>query len=128
MSDITEEERAALPVIVDFIRSLGIDVRAEALEAGTFLPGVVLRDGGVVYDPEGGLHPGDLLHEAGHLALLPPAKRGVAGGDLTEQFPEEAGAEIGVILWSFFACRHLDLAARVVFHADGYRQGHSCGT
>ena len=121
MSDLHPEERAALPVIVDFIRSLGIEVRTGSLDSPGFLPGILIRDGALVYDPEVAFHPGDLLHEAGHLALLEPVKRQRASGDLVQQFPEEEGSELAVILWTFLACRHLDLSPAVVFHEEGYR-------
>lgn len=121
MSDLHPEERAALPVIVDFIRSLGIEVRTGSLDSPGFLPGILIHDGALIYDPEVSFHPGDLLHEAGHLALLEPEKRRRAAGDLTRQFPEEEGSELPVILWTFLVCRHLELSPAVVFHEEGYK-------
>jgi hypothetical protein len=64
------------------------------------------------------LYPGDLLHEAGHLAVLQPEKR--------KRFPpddkdEEMGNEIAAIAWSYAALTHLGLPPEVVFHPDGYK-------
>lgn len=103
--------------IVGFLREIGLSVRLETLEEETFLPGVTLEPGGLVVDPDKLRYPGDLLHEAGHLAMLLPADRekvhGNAGGD--------QGNEIGAQCWSYAAALHLELAPEVVFHPDGYK-------
>jgi hypothetical protein len=105
-------------VIVDFLVGIGIPVRTETVTGPTAVPGITIAEGGLVVDPDAAHHPGDLLHEAGHLALLPPSERAVASGVL----PPEAGAlELGAICWSVAAARHLGLDLATVFHPDGYR-------
>lgn len=65
-------------------------------------------------------HPGDVLHEAGHLALTPAAERASLHGNVAESQPERAGDELAVMLWSYAACRALELPPEVVFHPTGY--------
>lgn len=57
------------------------------------------------------LSPGDLLHQAGHIAVTEAAKRStVSGADLGD-----AGEEIVTILWSFAAARKLEFLWRCFF-------------
>jgi hypothetical protein len=108
----------AVNVIVDFLVGIGVPVREAAVPGPTVVPGITIADGGLVVDPRVPWHDGDLLHEAGHLALLPPSERATATGVL----PPEAGAlELGAICWSVAAARHLGLDLATVFHPDGYR-------
>lgn len=81
------------------------------------LPGVRTVDGELHYDPERLAHPGDLLHEAGHLALMLPDERARAGDNLGS----DGGFEMGALAWSWAALVHLGLDPEVVFHDEGYR-------
>lgn len=110
---------AVVAVVVRFVRGIGLGVERAAVAPGTPLPGVTVRQGVLVVDPAGPRHPGDVLHEAGHLAVLPPARRAVAGGRLAAS----AGEEMAAIAWSYAAAVHLGLPASAVFHAGGYRGG-----
>lgn len=103
--------------IVTFLRSIGIPVEPRSLPDDTFLPGIEVEHGRLFVD-EGKLQfPGDLLHEAGHLAVLSPQEReGTSGDDVGDD-----GAEIAAIAWSWAALVHLDLDPTVVFHNAGYR-------
>ena len=65
--------------IIEWLQQIGLGVRLAPLGADTFLPGVTLEPGGLIVDPERLLYPGDLLHEAGHLATMLPAQRASAG-------------------------------------------------
>lgn len=104
--------------IVAFLDDIGIPVRTGPITGPTAVPGITIADGGLLRDPDVASHDGDLLHEAGHLALLPPTERATATGVL----PAEAGAlELGAICWSVAAAHHLGLDLACVFHADGYR-------
>jgi hypothetical protein len=106
--------------IVGFLVAIGIPVTEAELTTDGFLPGILVRDGGLTVDRARLRHPGDLLHEAGHLAVLDPAARrrfgapqGLAGHDMGQ-------LEIAAVGWSYAAARHLDLDLDVVFHAGGY--------
>lgn len=109
-------------VILDWLRQIGLTTRLAALEQETFLPGVSLEPGGLVIDPERLLYPGDLLHEAGHLAVMLPAARASA----TANAGSDMGDEIAAQTWSYAAAVHLGLAPEIVFHASGYRGSAAC--
>lgn len=85
VQDIPAAEKAdAFRRIEGFLRGLSFQtIQCELPAEQGFLPGVEIRAGGtLIYDPEV-CHPGDLLHEAGHLAMLPDRWRPIAEGDLS---------------------------------------------
>jgi hypothetical protein len=105
--------------ILRFLREIGIAVRLEGVAEPTFLPGISIDSGALKVDLARLKYPGDLLHEAGHLALMEPAQRAAARGDAGD----DPGYEMGAIAWSYAAAVHLGIDPRVVFHEDGYRRG-----
>jgi hypothetical protein len=105
--------------IVGFLQSAGLAVRLDCIAFDTFLPGVTVVLGVLVVDEERLLYPGDLLHEAGHLAMLTPEERAEAGGDMGD----DGGMEMAAIAWSYAAAVHLGIEATVLFHTGGYRGG-----
>jgi hypothetical protein len=100
--------------LVDFVRGIGIAVRTESLE-DTFLPGLDIRNGDLVIDPDRLAYPGDILHEAGHIAVADEPRRSAPRLKPTQ------GEEMAAMAWSFAAIRHLGQPAEVVFHAQGYK-------
>src|SRR5207302_344496 len=62
------------------------------------------------------LYPGDLLHEAGHLAVMPAAERGALDGDTGDN----GGQEMAAMAWSYAAALQLGIPPEVVFHPAGY--------
>jgi hypothetical protein len=107
--------------IVDFLRSIGLTVEARRLTEPTFLPGIRIERGALLVDEAALLHPGDLLHEAGHLAVVPGARRPQLSGSVSSDPAEEMMA----IAWSYAALVHLQLDPAVVFHDQGYKGGGS---
>jgi hypothetical protein len=103
--------------IIDWLRQIGLTVRLAPVEAGSFLPGVTLEPGGLIADPERLLYPGDLLHEAGHLAAMLPALRASANSNAGS----DMGDEIAAQTWSYAAAVHLSLPPEIVFHDAGYK-------
>jgi hypothetical protein len=103
--------------LADFVVGLGIDVRKGELPADTFLPGLDIRFGGLVIDEDRLAHPGDILHEAGHIAVTEPESR------KAERLDPGDGEELATLAWSWAALTHLGLDPAVVFHADGYKGG-----
>jgi hypothetical protein len=103
--------------IVRFLESIGIPVRFAEIGHPTFLPGIEIQRGRLTVDRARLLHPGDLLHEAGHLALMDSARRAQTTGDTGD----DGGQELGAIAWSYAAALHIGLEPRVVFHDDGYK-------
>jgi hypothetical protein len=111
--------KTATDKIIGFLREIGLDVRAAPIEGATVLPGITVNRGALVFDPQNLKFPGDLLHEAGHLAVKTPAERSQCTVDVGNDPAEEMMA----IAWSYAAIRHLGLPPETVFHSDGYRGG-----
>ena len=106
-------------VIADFLRQIGLGIRSGAVEGETALPGIDIDNGALVVDDDKLLYPGDVLHEAGHLAVVPAQRRAAFHHDVGNDPAEEMMA----IAWSYAAALHLGIDPAIVFHADGYRGG-----
>ena len=106
--------------IFDFIVQVGIDIAEARLPADTFLPGIALRSGGIAVDPDKLVWPGDLLHEAGHLAVLPAALRREAHEDQPNAAELEHAGELEAMAWAWAAALELGLPADALIHAGGY--------
>lgn len=70
-------------------------------------------------------YPGDILHEAGHIAVVPPAERHLLNADTIATREQREAEEMMAIAWSYAACVHLDIDAGFVFHDNGYKGGGS---
>ena len=116
----SHERTVLFQKITNFIEDIGIKIEAQTIDEDTFIPGILVKDGAIFYDTKKLAHPGDLIHEAGHVALIPASERHTANGNIEEDLPMGERLEIGVILWSFAALTHLDMDMEVVFHKDGY--------
>ncbi|HEX8742254.1 MAG TPA: hypothetical protein VF712_03890 [Thermoleophilaceae bacterium] len=104
--------------ILAFLRGVGIDVAAAPIEGETVLPGIAIRGGRLIFDPGRLEWPGDLLHEAGHLAVTDPALRATL-----EEVRDDPGEEMAAIAWSYAATVALGLDPAVVFHDHAYGGG-----
>jgi len=109
--------------IIAFIRSVGIAVSFATLADNCFLPGISIEKGAIVIDTGRLLYPGDLLHEAGHIAVVPEAERAGLNAETIGARHDRAAEEMMAIAWSYAAVCQLGLAAEVVFHPDGYQGG-----
>ena len=105
--------------MIDFLRSIGLGVITGAIRHETFMPGVSIERGKLIVDFDNLTFPGDLLHEAGHLAVMSPARRRNAHSTAGKRAAEEMMA----IAWSYAAAVHLAIEPAVVFHEGGYRGG-----
>ena len=74
-----------LPKILGFLTEIGIVVNEKTLPDDTFLPGLELGPSCIYVDYKKLKYPGDLLHEAGHLAVTTPEQRLLAGTGLTAE-------------------------------------------
>ena len=102
--------------IVDFLNSIGINVSEGNVNDDEILPGISIKGGALLYDKEKLTYPGDLLHEAGHLAVAPPETREKLSND-----PEsDAAQEMMTLAWAWAALVHLQLDPKVLFHDGGY--------
>ena len=106
-----------------FLNDIGIQTIFSTIEYDSFLPGLSIERGMIIIDTDLLKHPGDILHEAGHIAVVPAADR----SRLTEEaiikrkYREEE--EVMAIAWSYAVCIHLDIDLNFVFHEEGYRDG-----
>ncbi|MBK9452693.1 MAG: aspartyl/asparaginyl beta-hydroxylase domain-containing protein [Bacteroidetes bacterium] len=128
IADLEAESAAAvgetrLWTMLNFLDTIGIKWTFGKVPSTTFLPGLEVIAGTIVIDRSQLKYPGDILHEAGHIALLPSEKREMFSGNVAETLPEHGGDEVGVILWSYAACLHLGLPVEYVIHDAGYHDG-----
>lgn len=86
-----------------------------------FLPGVRLDRGRVLYDEPALTWPGDLLHEAGHVAVAPPEARPVLTGAVEVPGLDMGRLEHAAVAWSYAAALAVGVDPAVVFHEGGYR-------
>jgi hypothetical protein len=112
--------------IASFLREIGIPVTAADLPE-SFLPGLTIEAGGLLVDESRLEYPGDLLHEAGHIAVAPPSVRPSMSGSL-DDVPglDTATLEWAAIPWSYAAALEIGIDPGLVFHDGGYH-GHSAG-
>jgi hypothetical protein len=106
--------------IVAFLREIGIEVVFEEGVEG-FLPGLRVDRGRLLVDERRLEWPGDLLHEAGHLALVPAARRPQTTGEVEVPGVPMAQVEPAAMLWSYAAALHVGVDPAIVFHEGGYR-------
>ncbi|RRJ18408.1 hypothetical protein EIK76_17310 [Rheinheimera mesophila] len=109
--------------VLDFFREIGISYQLEPLPASGFLPGVLIKNGALLIDPEQLSYPGDLLHEAGHIAVVPSAKRHLLNDNVNESANQGPAEEMAAIAWSWAALQHLKLPPQFLFHPAGYKGG-----
>ena len=107
-----------------FLHDIGIETTFCTLPAERcFLPGLLIEGGRILIDPEKLLYAGDVLHEAGHVAVVPAAERGTLNGPLIGSRKDAPAEEMMAIAWSYAACVHLGLDPGFVFHEQGYQGG-----
>lgn len=102
--------------IIAFIESVGIPVRLGAQTGVAFLPGLSVAAGEIHIDPATPSWPGDLLHEAGHIAVTEPHLRGSL-----EAVAADGGEEMAAIAWSVAAAQACQVELEVLFHPSGYK-------
>jgi hypothetical protein len=110
---------------VDFLKAIGIPVHFRAIETDCFLPGINIVNGEIVVDMEKLKYPGDILHEAGHIAVVPASERSALNEQAIIKREQRDAEEMMVIAWSYAACVYLGIDASFVFHDEGYKGGGS---
>jgi len=112
--------------ITEFVESIGIRVSNGTIEEATFLPGIQIDRGSIKIDLDKLKYPGDILHEAGHIAVTEKEIREAVSGNIKDETGNnDLGGEIGVILWTYAASSAIGLPLDVVFHAGGYKGSSS---
>lgn len=104
--------------ILAFLDRIGIDVSAAPIEGESFLPGIAIGGGRLIFDPDRLEWPGDLLHEAGHIAVTDPALRATL-----DEVRDDPGEEMAAIAWSYAAAVAIGLDPAIVFHDHAYGGG-----
>lgn len=105
----------------DFLEEIGITLREGEVPAGSFLPGVTIENGEVVYDKLQLLYPGDILHEAGHVAVCNANERATMCGNVAAAADGKSAEEAITILWTWAAIKKTGIPPEVVFHDNGYK-------
>jgi hypothetical protein len=120
---ILNMEKQNFETAVTFIRSIGIDIHFSSLSVDTFLPGLSIENGVIIVDKDKLLYPGDILHEAGHIAVVPLAERYTLNASTIAKREQHAAEEMMAIAWSYAACIALEIHPYFVFHDNGYKKG-----
>ncbi|MEP3654225.1 MAG: hypothetical protein ABJO36_04950 [Litorimonas sp.] len=89
------------------------------------VPGLSIKDGVLQICEDSLLYPGDLLHEAGHIAVVPKCDRATLNNETIGEREYSEAEEMMAIAWSYAAALHLKLDPTTVFHDDGYKGGGS---
>ena len=63
------------------------------------------------------------MHEAGHIAVMPSAKRHLLNDNVNESANQGPAEEMAAIAWSWAALQHLKLPPQFLFHPAGYKGG-----
>lgn len=110
--------RAAAEAIAAFLESAGIAVEVTPLTGQRFLPALAVDCGTIQIEPGGRAYPGDLLHEAGHVAVMTAERRAVPG-----EVGADPADEMAAIAWSAAAAKACGVSLDVLFHGAGYKGG-----
>lgn len=102
-----------------FLAGIGLDTAPAVLSEAGFLEGLTISHGVLLVDEVRLAHTGDLLHEAGHLAMVPAQERKLLHGNVGS----DPGEEMAAIAWSYAAALYLGIDPAVVFHPKGYSGG-----
>jgi hypothetical protein len=108
---------------VIFLRAIGIPVHFRPIVTDFFLPGINIVNGEIVVDMEKLKCPGDILHEAGHIAVVSATERSTLNEHSIAEREQREAEEMMVIAWSYAACVYLGIDAGFVFHDNGYKGG-----
>jgi len=123
ISNTGTESPVDLGKCITFLHTIGIKTIDRPLPPGSFLPGLSIEGGCIIIDKEALLYPGDILHEAGHIAVVPAGERSALNAGTIEKRPQREAEEMMAIAWSYAACVHLAIDPYFVFHEHGYKQG-----
>lgn len=125
MNETNEAEQVLFDKCIRFLNSIGIPTQFRAIAPDSFLPGYLIENGMIIIDRQLLQHPGDILHEAGHIAVVPAADRPHLTEQSIPQRKNREAEELMAIAWSYAACMYLLIDPAFVFHEEGYRGGSS---
>jgi hypothetical protein len=106
--------------LAEFLTEIGLEIEFRKLDKETFLPGILIENGKMLVDEDKLVYPGDLLHEAGHLAAVPAHLRGQMSDEVVLPGFAPDPIETAAMAWSYAATLYLEIDPRIVFHQEGY--------
>ena len=119
---IDYQNQQYLPPILLFLQKINMPFRLEAITEETFLPGILIKNGTLVLDSNQLKFPGDVLHEAGHIALAPADVRPYLNDPIADQLDFDAAThEMMTLAWSYAAAIESGTPLEVLFHPEGYK-------
>ena len=113
--------RAEFEKAIEFLHSIGIVISFEPMEEDGFLPGLAIKNGTIIVDRDKLKYPGDIIHEAGHIAVVPANERPMLNEGNIETRQDRDAEEMMAIAWSYAVCVHLQIDPYFVFHDHGYK-------
>jgi hypothetical protein len=119
------KSKQALQKCISFLKDIGITVTYRKVPSGSLLPGISIEEGCIFIDEDSLMFPGDILHEAGHIAVVPAAERITLNEEVIGKRQDREAEEMMAIAWSYAACLYLQLDPYFVFHDEGYKGGGS---
>lgn len=114
--------------ILNFLTEIELAFELQPITEKTFLPGLILKHGVLLIDKDKLLFPGDILHEAGHVAVCEPIFRECLKGNIFKngllvgrEKQAMYGEEMAATAWAVAAAKHLSIPLDIIFHSDSYR-------
>lgn len=117
------DEVSTFEKCIVFLNDIGIQTIFSTVDSDSFLPGLSIENGMIIIDRNLLQHPGDILHEAGHIAVVPVADRSRLTAEAIIKRKNREAEEIMAIAWSYAACILLNIDPYFVFHDEGYKDG-----
>ena len=115
MEENNSHDLALFEQCIEFLNKIGIETAFRKIGNKSFLPGLLINKGMIIIDKDALEHPGDILHEAGHIAVVPTFERpGLSEKGIIKRKNRE-GEEIMAIAWSYAACIYLSIDPFFVF-------------
>ena len=119
---IDYQDHAYVSPILNFLEKIGIPVQTTTLTSEMSLPGIIIKNGTLQIDLQQLKYPGDLLHEAGRIALAPIAVRSTLSHPIKSQLDFDVPTNsMMTIAWSYAAALDANIPLEVLFHPEGYK-------
>ena len=108
--------------ILRFLEKIGVPFQFTSIDIVTYVPGINIHNGSLQIDLEKLSFPGDLLYEAGRIALAPSAVRPRLTHPIESQLDfDVATHSMMTIAWSYAAALDSGTPLEVLFHPEGYK-------
>lgn len=126
---------------VAFMNHIGIPAKKGPVPRTSFLPNICIKKGGIVYNEK--VDVADILHEVGHIAIMPSKYRGLCSGDMDRSIAKifnlaekDGDFEIGspmyygliqaseaeATAWAYAVGKHLEIPDEEIILDDHYNK------